>query len=95
MAEYVYILQGKRKKSGQKIHYIGFTRNFNRRIIEHISGKSRFTSTMCEISLYKMIEVEKDGLILEKLLKKNRSWVDKPDLIDLLKGRGFNILKIT
>ena len=73
---YVYILYSK----SSNLYYKGFTTNLIKRLENHLSGKSKYTSTKTDwILVYsKEFEIKKDALIEEKRLKKlNRASIEK------------------
>jgi putative endonuclease len=71
MTYYVYILQS--CKSG--IFYKGQTQNLTKRILEHNSGKSNYTSKGIPWNLvwYKKFETRKEAFAFEQKLKKLKS----------------------
>ena len=73
---YVYILYSK----SSNLYYKGFTTNLIKRLENHLSGKSKYTSTKTDWFLVycKEFEIKKDALIEEKRLKKlNRASIEK------------------
>jgi putative endonuclease len=73
---YVYILYSK----SSNLYYKGFTTDLIKRLENHLSGKSKYTSTKTDwILVYsKEFEIKKDALIEEKRLKKlNRASIEK------------------
>jgi putative endonuclease len=73
---YVYILYSK----SSNLYYKGFTTNLIKRLENHLSGKSKYTSTKTDwVLVYsKEFEIKKDALIEEKRLKKlNRASIEK------------------
>jgi putative endonuclease len=73
---YVYILYSK----SSNVYYKGFTTNLIKRLENHLSGKSKYTSTKTDwVLVYsKEFEIKKDALIEEKRLKKlNRASIEK------------------
>ena len=76
MSWYVYILRS--DKDGD--YYKGITENIDRRLEEHNSGKSQFTSTKMPWQLVYLKEMsdKRDAIIEEKCLKKlNRKSLEK------------------
>jgi putative endonuclease len=73
---YVYILYSK----SSNLYYKGFTTDLIKRLENHLSGKSKYTSTKTDwILVYsKEFEIKKEALIEEKRLKKlNRASIEK------------------
>ena len=73
---YVYILYSK----SSNLYYKGFSTNLIKRLENHLSGKSKYTSTKTDwVLVYsKEFEIKKDALIEEKRLKKlNRASIEK------------------
>ena len=68
MIFFVYIIYSKKLD----VYYKGFTTNIEQRLIDHLEGKSNFTSKTDDwIMVYnKSLETKKDALIEEKRLKK-------------------------
>ena len=68
MIFFVYIIYSKKLD----VYYKGFTTNIEQRLIDHLEGKSNFTSKTDDwIMVYnKSFETKKDALIEEKRLKK-------------------------
>ncbi|MCA6422149.1 MAG: GIY-YIG nuclease family protein [Flavobacterium sp.] len=73
---YVYILYSK----SSNLYYTGLSTDLKKRLENHLSGKSKYTSTKTDwILVYsKEFEIKKDALIEEKRLKKlNRAPIEK------------------
>ena len=73
---YVYILYSK----SSNLYYKGFTTDLEKRLENHLAGKSKYTSTKTDWILFysKEFEIKKEALIEEKRLKKlNRAFIEK------------------
>jgi putative endonuclease len=80
MEYFVYILQSEKDES----FYIGYTSDLQRRLDEHNSGKTRYSSKKCpwKIVYYEDFENKTEAIKREKFLKrqKNRQFYQR--LID-------------
>ena len=82
MTGYVYILQ-----SDSGMYYIGSTNNLDRRIDEHLRGKTHTTSRMKNIKL--VFSQEFPSLIIARQIeRKIKSWKRK-DFIDKIVRDGY------
>ena len=84
----VYILQS--KKDGT--YYIGYTTDLNRRLSEHNSGKSTYTSLKMpwNVVYYERFSTRTEALKREKFLKKQRNRTFYEKLIqDFSAGNSF------
>ena len=73
---YVYILYSK----SSDLYYKGFTTDLEKRLENHLAGKSKYTSTKSDwVLVYsKEFEIKQEALIEEKRLKKlNRASIEK------------------
>ncbi len=65
---YVYLL----KEINRNLHYIGYTKDLKRRISEHLSGKSEYTSFgNWKLVYYEAYLSESDARKRERMLKQN------------------------
>ena len=80
MSYYVYILQSAKDSS----YYIGYTSNIIRRLSEHNSGKTRYTSKKrpWEIVYFEDFTSKSDAIKREKFLKQQRNRQFYQQLID-------------
>jgi len=69
MSVYLYVLES----ISSKIFYVGMTTNLENRLLEHNSGKSKFTKGHLpwKIVYYEQVNDFKEGRIREKYLKSN------------------------
>ncbi len=86
MAFYVYILYSK----SNNIYYKGFSENPENRLIEHLEGKSQYTSQAkdWELVFVRSFESKTDALKYEKMLKRQNQnylrWLINGELNELL-----------
>ncbi len=65
---YVYLL----KDLNRNLHYIGYTNDLERRIFEHLSGKSKYTQAgEWKLIYYEAYLSESDARKRERMLKQN------------------------
>ena len=84
----VYILQSEKDVT----YYIGYTTDLNRRLTEHNSGKSIYTSGKIpwEVVYYEIFPTKTEALKREKFLKKQRNRTFYENLIqDFSAGNSF------
>ena len=64
---YTYILQSEKNGS----YYIGFTRQLQKRIRQHNSGKSKYTSkhTPYKLVYYEQFKTKEEAILREKFFK--------------------------
>ena len=85
MAFYVYILYSKSKN----VYYKGFSENPENRLIQHLEGKSQYTSQINDWKLVfiRSFESKTEALMYEKMLKRQNQnylrWLINGELNEL------------